>query len=102
MISVGASVDTHLAVVVQPLGVTFTQHLVEGEVLLDLATLFRILRRMLAAAVQDLVTAGSRHLREIDSDIKLRLRRDELVSLLGTSGRTSGASGPVRDLSRAV
>jgi hypothetical protein len=82
--SVGASVDTHLDDVVVPLGVTFTQHLVEGEILPDLPTLFRILQRMLAAAVQNLVTAGSRHLREIDSDIKLRQRRDELVSLLGT------------------
>jgi hypothetical protein len=85
--SVGASVDTHLDEVVTPLGVTFSQHLVEGEVLPDLPTLFRILRRMLAAAVNDLVTAGSRHLREIDSEIKLRQRRDELVSLLGTKVR---------------
>jgi hypothetical protein len=82
--SVGASVDTHLDDVVVPLEVTFTEQLVEGEILPDLRTVFRILQRLLAVAVQGLVTAGDRHLREVDNDIKLRTRRDELVGLLGT------------------
>ena len=80
--SVGASVDTHLDDVVSPLEVTFTEQLVDGEILPDLRIVLRILQRLLAAAVQDLVTAGDRHLREVDNDIKLRQRRDELVTVL--------------------
>jgi hypothetical protein len=82
--SVGASVDTHLDDVVSPLEVSFTQHLVEGEILPDFRTVFRILQRLLAAAVQDLITAGDLHLKEVDNDIKLRTRRDVLVKTLGS------------------
>ncbi len=82
--SVGASVDENLDDVVSPLEVSFTEHLVEGEIMPDFRTVFRLLQRRLAAAVQVLVTAGDRHLTEVDNDIKLRQRRDELVTLLGT------------------
>jgi hypothetical protein len=82
--SVGASVDTHLEEVVVPLEVTFTEQLVEGEILPDLRTVLRILQRLLAVAVRQLVGAGERHRDEIDNDIRLRQRRDELVGFLGT------------------
>ncbi len=85
--SVDASIDTHLDDVIDPLRVTFTDYLIEGEVLPDLATLFRILQRVLAASLGKLVAAGDQHLREIDNDIKLRQRRDELLTILGAKVR---------------
>ncbi len=85
--SVDASIDAHMDDIVNPLGVTFTEYLIEGEILPDLPTLFRILQRILAATLRELVTAGDRHLREIDNDIKLRQRRDELLTILNTKVR---------------
>jgi hypothetical protein len=82
--SVISSVDAHLETVVVPLEANFARFLEEGEELPDLRTLFRILQRMLAAAIRDLVDAASRHLNELDNDVSLRHERDELIAYLRT------------------
>ena len=104
--SVSSSIDTHIDIVVDSLEESFADRLEEGETLPDFRTVFRILQRALAAGVEELVEANARHLQELDDDITLRQRRDELVGRLGDKvsrfrEALSGLYGPGRALEMA-
>jgi hypothetical protein len=84
-VSVGASVDTHAERVAASLEEALAELLEEGETVPDVRTLLRILQRRLATSVDDLVAAGDLHLEELDNDVELRQRRDQLTVRLGAT-----------------
>ena len=99
--SVSSSIDTHLDIVVGSLEESFADRLLEGETMPDFRTMFRLFQRTLDDETQELVDAGALHLQELDNDITLRQRRDELVESLGTKvsrfrEALSGLYGPGR------
>jgi len=60
----------------------FVGELLEGETLPGFLTVFRLFQRKLATARQELAEATTRHLREVDTDLRWRQRRDAVVGRL--------------------
>lgn len=84
---VEASVEAHGTEVATALDKVFVDMLAEGETMPSFLTVLCLFQRLLAEARKRLISAAARHVKQLDSHVKMRQRRDELHESLETKGR---------------